>query len=83
MDGGGQEGLGLYLGQRGDRRPPGREEITAAGLRLAVTLTGSDCVGPLQGWTLREENAGRGMETGPSKPRRPRQPCWPCAHAGA
>lgn len=50
----------------------GREEIIAAGLCLAVTLTGSDCADPWEGWSLREQKAGRGMETGPSRPCHPR-----------
>lgn len=38
--------------------PLGREEVIAAGLCLAMTLTGSDCVGPLGGQTLKEQKAG-------------------------
>lgn len=50
------------------RRQPstGREAVIAAGLCLAVTLTGSDGMGPLEGWSLRTQNAGQGMEVGPS-----------------
>ena len=51
--------MGLCLGQRGDSRPPGREEIIAAGICLAVTLTGSDGVGPSEGWSLRTQNADK------------------------
>lgn len=36
----------------------GREEVIAAGLCLAMTLIGSDCVGPLGGQTLKEQKAG-------------------------
>lgn len=64
----GAQRVGLCLGQRGDSCPPGKEEIIAAGLCLAVTLTGSDGVGPSEGWSLRTQNAGQGMEAGPSSP---------------
>lgn len=66
-------------GWAGGRRLPGREEIIAAGLCLAVTLTGSDCVGLLGGRSLREQKAGQGTEFGPSRPHHQRPPCWPCA----
>lgn len=46
---------GVCLGQRGVRHPLGREEVIAAGLCLAMTLTGSDCVGPLEGLSLKEQ----------------------------
>lgn len=36
----------------------GREEVIATGLCLAMTLAGSDCVGPLGGQTLKEQKAG-------------------------
>lgn len=38
--------------------PLGREEVIGAGLCLAMTLTGSNCVGPLGGQTLKEQKAG-------------------------
>lgn len=53
-------------GRTGDRRLLGPEEVIVVGLCLAVTLTGSDYVGPLGGWSLGEQKAGRG------RPRCPR-----------
>lgn len=48
---------GVCLDQRGVRIR-GREEVIAAGLCLAMTLTGSDGVGRLGGHSLKEQKTG-------------------------
>ena len=58
----------------------GHEEVVAAGLCLALTLTGSNCVGPSGGQSLKEWKVDQGWRLG-LPGRYLCTPCWPYAHS--